>query len=197
MLRQHNWCDLQLPSSLRATLPAFQLDFGYVVYGLVVSHPLTLTNVGHCPVSFTTSHRSLEGTGFSVDLGDRVRSLPGEPEPVGIEFSVRFDPAAVHCPEGRVENTLPFNVRTFERNKIAGAILLLQCTSLRLSLCCQYDMYNDFLQLVGGPTYVLKLSADVTRPSMQLSSTQLDFGTVVCGQCRILSIRLHNPYHVK
>ena len=104
-------------SPLRVTLPAYQLDFGYVVYGLVVSHPLILTNVGHCPVSFTTFHRSLEGTGFSVDLGERVRSLPGEPEPEGIEFSVRFDPAAVQCAEGRVEATLPFNVRTFGRTE--------------------------------------------------------------------------------
>ena len=56
---------------------------------------------------------------------------------------------------------------------------------------------SPFLQLVGGPIYVLKLSAEVTRPSMQLSSTQLDFGTVLCGQCRIITIRLHNPYYVK
>ena len=119
-------------SPLRVTLPAYQLDFGYVVYGLVVSHPLILTNVGHCPVSFTTFHRSLEGTGFSVDLGERVRSLPGEPEPEGIEFCVRFDPAAVQCAEGRVEATLPFNVRIFGRTEDCRNHFR---TSSLLSLC--------------------------------------------------------------
>ena len=122
------------------------------MYGLVVSHPLILTNVGHCPVSFTTFHRSLEGTGFSVDLGERVRSLPGEPEPEGIEFSVRFDPAAVQCAEGRVEATLPFNVRTLGGQKIAG-------TTFVLHRCCHCAViYDGFLQLVGGPTYVLTIS---------------------------------------
>ncbi len=53
------------------------------------------------------------------------------------------------------------------------------------------------MQLVGGPTYSITLSAEVTRPSMELSSAYLDFGTVVCGQCKIITIRLHNPLPVK
>ena len=45
--------------------------------------------------------------------------------------------------------------------------------------------------------YTIKLSAEVTRPSMELSSTNLDFGTVLCGQCKIITVRLHNTLFVK
>lgn len=53
------------------------------------------------------------------------------------------------------------------------------------------------MQLVGGPQYNMRLCADVTRPRMNLSVTQLDFGSVVCGQCKIMAVRLSNPYKVK
>ena len=46
-------------------------------------------------------------------------------------------------------------------------------------------------------TYGIRLSAVVTRPSMELFSTHLDFATVKCGQCKIITIRIHNPFHVK
>ena len=39
-----------------------------------------------------------------------MRSLPGAPDFERLEFSVRFDPAAVKCPEGHTEALLPFTV---------------------------------------------------------------------------------------
>ena len=81
-----------------------------MVYGQVVSHPITLTNIGHTSVSFATAHNALERTGFSVDLGERVRSLPGAPDFEKLDFAVRFDPAAIRCLEGHAEALLPFNV---------------------------------------------------------------------------------------
>ena len=54
-----------------------------------------------------------------------------------------------------------------------------------------------FTQLVNGPSYIIKLTADVARPKIELSSSMIDFGTVLCGQCKVVTIRLHNPYFVK
>lgn len=93
--------------SCRPSLPEFDLDFSHVVYSQVVSRTVTLTNTGYSPVSFTTAHSALEHTGFSLDLGERIHSLP---EFESLEFTVRFDPAAIRCPEGHVEARLPFNV---------------------------------------------------------------------------------------
>lgn len=53
------------------------------------------------------------------------------------------------------------------------------------------------LQLLGGPIYPLLLTAEVTLPMLEISSTTLDFGTVLCGQCRIITVRMHNPLQVK
>lgn len=88
-------------------LPEFHLDFGYVVYGLVVSRTVTLSNAGHSPVSFTTAHQVLEGSGYSIDLGDKIRALP---PCESLEFTVRFDPTAIKCTMGKVTTILPFNV---------------------------------------------------------------------------------------
>ena len=54
-----------------------------------------------------------------------------------------------------------------------------------------------FVQLVGGPVYVLKMVADVTKPKLELSRSHVDFGTVLCGQYKIITIRLNNPFSVK
>ena len=39
-----------------------------------------------------------------------MRSLPGAPDFERLEFSMRFDPAAVRSPEGHTEALLPFSV---------------------------------------------------------------------------------------
>ncbi len=45
--------------------------------------------------------------------------------------------------------------------------------------------------------YPLKLTAQATQPGMSFSETYINFGTVVCGQCRIVTIRLTNPRPVR
>ena len=91
-------------------MPPFILDFGYVVYGCVDCHSVTLTNIGYPLISFTMAHGSLQNTGFSVDIGERVKNLPGAPDCESIEFNVKFDPASVRCPLGKVKAQLPFTV---------------------------------------------------------------------------------------
>lgn len=53
------------------------------------------------------------------------------------------------------------------------------------------------MQLVSGPQYTVKLCAHVTRPKMDMSSNHLDFGSVLCGQCKIVTVRLSNPHTVE
>ena len=43
----------------------------------------------------------------------------------------------------------------------------------------------------------MKLSANVTLPMMEVSSSSLDFSTVLCGQCKIITVRLYNTRQVK
>ena len=81
-----------------------------MVYGCVEYHPVTLTNINYPLISFTTAHGLLHNTGFSIDIGERVKNLPGAPDNESIDFNVKFDPASVHCPLGKVEARLPFNV---------------------------------------------------------------------------------------
>ena len=138
---------------------------------------MTLTNAGFCPVSFTTAHQIIEGTGFSIDLGDKIKALPPH-ESIGC--TVRFDP--IKCEPGSTCTVLPFNVSEVKLRSWCRTLLIL--------------LYF-FLQLVGGPIYQLKLSAKVTRPSMELSSNHLDFGTVLCGQCKSITLRLTNPFAVR
>ena len=95
--------------SYRVILPEYHLDFGYVVHGLMVSHCVTLTNIGYFPLSFTTAYSSLTSSGFSVDLGSKVRALPGAPQHETITFNARFDSKLAKL--GHAEATLPFQVQ--------------------------------------------------------------------------------------
>lgn len=94
-------------TKMKPVLPEYCLDFGYVVYGLVASHTITLTNIGSFPLTFSPVHSSLVESGFSIKLGNKIKALP---ENESIEFTVLFDPASVNHPLGHAETTLPFQV---------------------------------------------------------------------------------------
>ena len=53
------------------------------------------------------------------------------------------------------------------------------------------------LQVTGGPCYHLRLRGVVTLPDVELSSTEVDFETVLCGQCKIVTLRMRNDQHVQ
>ena len=50
---------------------------------------------------------------------------------------------------------------------------------------------------MNGPCASLRLRASVTMPDMQISTDSMDFGPVQCGQCKVITIQLHNNQHVK
>ena len=202
---------------IKPVLPEYHLDFGHIVYGLVASQTVCLTNPGPFPVSFSPSHSALSGTGFSVDIDKRIKGLP----PDGLlEFTVTFDPASVHS-YGNVEAKLPFQVRKSTMYIlhvlvsfycIFGTIVFLYINFLMLinfyifmfSLSFLFYLFFNPLslslslfQLLGGPIYPLRLSAQVALPMMEISLLDLNFGLVLCGQCHIITLRLYNPQQVK
>ncbi|NXS73554.1 HYDIN protein, partial [Pandion haliaetus] len=142
-------------SLLKAELPEYILDFGYVILGNIHTHIVKITNTGQFPVSFHADGRVLRDTGFSVEL-DRVKHLPYcETE----TFEVRFDPQSANLPLGEVDVLLPIKV-------------------------------------AGGPTFHIRLRANVAVPSLCLSRDRLEFSAVQCGQCQEETIQLHNQLQV-
>ncbi|KAM9214465.1 hydrocephalus-inducing protein homolog [Leptosomus discolor] len=115
---------------LRAELPEYILDFGYVILGSVHTHMVKITNTGRFPVSFRADGQVLRDTGFSVEL-DRVKHLPCcETE----TFQVRFDPQSANLPLGEVAVLLPI--------KVAGGPTFhvrLRATVAAPSLCLSRD----------------------------------------------------------
>ncbi|NXI70129.1 HYDIN protein, partial [Anseranas semipalmata] len=115
---------------LRAQLPEYVLDFGYVILGNIHAHIVKITNTGQFPVSFHADGRVLRDTGFTVEL-DRVKNLPYcETE----TFEVRFDPQSASLPLGGVDVLLPI--------KVAGGPtfhICLRATVTLPSLCLSRD----------------------------------------------------------
>ncbi|KAM9289560.1 hydrocephalus-inducing protein homolog [Morus bassanus] len=140
---------------LKAELPEYILDFGYVIPGNIHTHIVKITNTGPFPVSFHADGEVLHDTGFTVEL-DRVKHLPYcETE----TFEVRFDPQSANLPLGEVDVLLPIKV-------------------------------------AGGPTFHVRLRANVTVPSLCLSSDRLEFSAVQCGQCQEETVQLHNQLQI-
>lgn len=52
------------------------------------------------------------------------------------------------------------------------------------------------LQVVAGPTFHISLRATVIMPSLCISSDNLEFSAVQCGQCQVETIQLHNQLQV-
>ena len=82
-----------------------------MVYGSSIpTRTVTLVNNGHSPVSFTIPHSALEGSGFSVVMMEKVRSLPPEET---LDIEVTFDPTLIKLTEGKAKAPLHFNVSRF------------------------------------------------------------------------------------
>ncbi|XP_065519815.1 hydrocephalus-inducing protein-like [Lathamus discolor] len=92
---------------LKAELPEYVLDLGYVVPGDIHTHMVKLTNTGHFPASFKADGYVLYNTGFSVCL-DLVKRLPSCETKT---FEVCFDPQSANVPLGKVDVLLPIKVR--------------------------------------------------------------------------------------
>ena len=103
---------------LRFSVPVFCLDFGYLEYVAIKSHPLTITNTGHTSISFTAGSAALEGSGFSTNIPERVKAFPpGE----HLEFSITFDPASIKMEEGEASGVLHFNVSCILMHNYGGS----------------------------------------------------------------------------
>ncbi|XP_061325296.1 hydrocephalus-inducing protein-like [Pezoporus flaviventris] len=92
---------------LKAELPEYVLDLGYVVPGDIHTRIVKVTNTGHFPASFHVDGYVLDNTGFSVCL-DRVKRLPSCESKT---FEVCFDPQSASRPLGKVDVLLPIKVR--------------------------------------------------------------------------------------
>ncbi|NXC39739.1 HYDIN protein, partial [Penelope pileata] len=113
---------------LRAQLPEYVLDFGYVILGNIHTHIVKVTNTGQLPVSFHADGRVLRDTGFAMEL-PRVTNLPYcETE----TFEVRFDPLSANVPLGAANVLLPIKVAggpTFHLSLCATVTAPLLCVS--------------------------------------------------------------------
>lgn len=93
----------------RAQLMDYILDFGYVVCDTTPEFVFHATNCGYFPVSFMADKQALYNSGFTINM-DRVKNLPGFPDPQSITISVVFDPRSANIPQGPVRTRVPINV---------------------------------------------------------------------------------------
>ncbi|XP_046359897.2 hydrocephalus-inducing protein homolog isoform X3 [Haliotis rufescens] len=52
------------------------------------------------------------------------------------------------------------------------------------------------INIVTGPQVAICLRANVTMPDMEISDDTLDFGDVRCGECKVITVQLHNQQQV-
>ena len=95
----------------------YVLDFGYVVSDTIREVVFQATNCGYFPVSFSADKQTLHNSGFNIHL-DRVKNLPGYPEPDSVAIAVTFDPKASNISQGIVEARVPINVCTLIVSKV-------------------------------------------------------------------------------
>ncbi|KAG7229797.1 hypothetical protein INR49_012446 [Caranx melampygus] len=132
-------------------LPEYDLDFGYVIPGKVITHTVNVTNTGSVPVSYQANRKPISGTGFSAEF-ERVKNLPcGETQ----TFTIKFDPQEAKLQMGVISVVMPIKV-------------------------------------VGGPLVQVRLRAELTMPSVTVSTDTLQFDTVQCGMCQMRTVQLLN-----
>ncbi|XP_078527074.1 hydrocephalus-inducing protein homolog isoform X2 [Lissotriton helveticus] len=191
---------------VKALLPHYVLDFGYVILGSVRTHIINITNTCPFPVSFYADRKSLSDTGFYTEL-DRVKNLPYcETE----TFVIGFDPRGANLPLGDVQVLLPIKV-------IGGPVfhvrLKASVTMPTLSISCEKLEFSDvqcgqcqvkYIQLHNQwpvvcewsvssqeqpkqvdkhvPMYLRRKVRQELKPPPQIFEMLPPFGTLVSGQ---------------
>ncbi|KAM8982871.1 hydrocephalus-inducing protein homolog isoform 2-T2 [Ara ararauna] len=151
---------------LKAELPEYILDFGYVVPGDIHTHIVKITNPGHYPASFHGDGYVLYNTGFSVCL-DPVKRLPYCETKT---FEACFDPQSASLPLGKVDVLLPIKVTrgpTFQvrlRAVVAEPSLCLSRDRLEFSAVQCGQCQEETIQLHNTFQVPCKWSISVNVP---------------------------------
>uniref|UniRef100_H2YKD6 Uncharacterized protein n=1 Tax=Ciona savignyi TaxID=51511 RepID=H2YKD6_CIOSA len=53
------------------------------------------------------------------------------------------------------------------------------------------------INVLGGPQICMRLCAHVAVPDLTVSNDMVDFEDVQCGQCKVVTVQLHNEQHVR
>uniref|UniRef100_H2XZ27 Hydin adenylate kinase-like domain-containing protein n=1 Tax=Ciona intestinalis TaxID=7719 RepID=H2XZ27_CIOIN len=53
------------------------------------------------------------------------------------------------------------------------------------------------VNILGGPQICMRLRAHVAVPDLSVSNDVVDFEDVQCGQCKVVTVQLHNEQHVR
>ena len=53
------------------------------------------------------------------------------------------------------------------------------------------------LSIANGPIVNIRLKANVTMPDLQITSDVVEFGDVKCGECKIITVQIHNHKEVR
>ncbi|NWS64539.1 HYDIN protein, partial [Chunga burmeisteri] len=99
-------------------------------------------------------------------------------------FEVRFDPQSTNLPLEEVGVLLPIKV-PYLLEYVAGWALQQMSPGLSAG-------FSVLHQVAGGPTFHVRLHANVAVPSLCISRDRLEFSTVQCGQCQEETVQFHN-----
>ncbi|NXQ74193.1 HYDIN protein, partial [Quiscalus mexicanus] len=102
------------------------------------------------------------------------------------KFDVRFESA--RRPRGDVDVLLPIEVPQLLGQ--ASGWAQQQMSPARSA------EFSVLLQVTKGPTYNIRLHANVSELSIELSKNTLHYSAVVVGQCKVETIHLYNWFRV-
>ncbi|NXH84436.1 HYDIN protein, partial [Edolisoma coerulescens] len=99
-------------------------------------------------------------------------------------FEVRFESA--NLPLGEVDVLLPITVPQLLGQAAGWA-------QQQMSSAPSAE-FSVLLQVTKGPTYHIRLRAEVFALSLDLSKNRLQFSDIIIGQCQVETVRLYNRF---
>ncbi|CAE7461731.1 HYDIN [Symbiodinium sp. CCMP2592] len=175
------------------TAAYYECNFGHIVLGHSGKKVISVYNCFHESVSFNINKRLLMQKGFQISPEKAVcAGFPAVRNEMFITFS-----------EGE-------QTTSWEASE-AGAHLLPRqdgCDSTCSLLAAFVSEHllatgeegkqelNWIIPVRGGPSYEVKLMSEFVRPDLELSSDSIDFGHVIVGQVKRITIKLRNAKSV-
>ncbi|XP_074748293.1 hydrocephalus-inducing protein homolog isoform X5 [Strix uralensis] len=209
---------------LKAELPEYLLDFGYIILGSTPTHVVRITNTGQFPVSFHADRRVLRDTGSTMawgnlswkfSFGEVCASFPGMPsEGMAGAPQLRCFLFTMWVLDSGCENPFSLCGDKGEGVAVFSTGFSVELDHVKHLLYCETETFEvrfdpqranlplgevDVLlpiKVAGGPTFHVRLHASVAMPSLCVSRDRLEFSTLQCGQCQEETVQLHNQLQV-
>ena len=178
--------DKKITDIEKIVLNKYLCDFGNVILGESVQKLIHISNDSDLPVSFKGEKTYLKGTGYFFQPEHQIHLSSGLSNNKIIELNLMLKTDSPKFKPGEIEAAIPLHIKEVSILELKTNVFTSFADFGFFLLTSFSDFGFSYEFLLQAPRTILLLTANVTKPLLDLSMESLDFESVQLGHCKVL-----------